>query len=305
VHFDIYVALGAFIVGIAVGLTGMGGGALMTPVLVLLFRVQPLAAVSSDLVASFIMKPVGGAIHLRRQTVHWGLVRWLCVGSVPSAFLGAVFLHMLGTGDAVQRIVQLALGAALLLAAGAIAVREVMLGRRTAAGLVEEDHRAVQPRRLATVAIGALGGFIVGVTSVGSGTLIVVLLLMVYPTLRTRDIVGTDLVQAIPLVGSAALGHVLFGSLQFALTTAVIAGSIPGVVIGAQISSRASGRFIRPVLVFVLLASSLKLLGASTATVGGVLAAVASAGAVWGIVRLNRRPATADQRTAARADQAA
>jgi uncharacterized membrane protein YfcA len=286
-HFDIYVVLGSFIVGIAVGLTGMGGGALMTPVLVLLFRVQPLAAVSSDLVASFVMKPVGAAIHLRRSTVHWGLVRWLCLGSVPAAFLGALFLHALGTSGSVQNVIQLALGAALLIAAAAIAVREVMLLRRAGDGPAEVGHRAIRPRPLPTIAVGALGGFIVGVTSVGSGTLIVVLLLMLYPTLRTRDIVGTDLVQAIPLVGSAALGHILFGNFQFGLTTAVVAGSIPGVFIGASISARATGRFIRPVLVFVLLASALKLLGVSTPVLGVTLVgSIAVAITIAAVVRI-------------------
>jgi uncharacterized protein len=273
--FDAPVMLGAFIVGIAVGLTGMGGGALMTPVLVLLFRVQPLAAVSSDLVASFVMKPLGGAIHLRRGTVHWDMVGWLCLGSVPCAFLGAVLLHALGRGQAIQNLIQVLLGLTLLVAAAALAVREAITRRRGHDEQSRLGRPAIRPRRLATVAVGALGGLIVGLTSVGSGTLIVVLLLWLYPGMRTRDIVGTDLVQAIPLVGSAALGHLLLGNVQLGLTSSLVIGSVPGVVLGAQISSQAGGRVIRPVLVLVLLASGLKLLGVGTVTLGVILLAVA------------------------------
>src|SRR5206468_2846331 len=115
-HVDLGVALAGFIVGFTVGLTGMGGGALMTPILVLLFKIQPLAAVSSDLVAAVIMKPVGGGVHVRRGTVNWSLVRWLAVGSVPSAFLGVFVLKSLGNGDRVQSRLKILLGVVLLMA---------------------------------------------------------------------------------------------------------------------------------------------------------------------------------------------
>ncbi len=275
--FDLPVVLGAFIVGIAVGLTGMGGGALMTPVLVLLFRVQPLAAVSSDLVASFVMKPLGGAIHLRRRTVHWDLVRWLCLGSVPSAFMGAVAIHALGRSHGVQNLVQVMLGCALVLAAAGLGFRELIIRRRRDEETADGPAPIIRARPAATVAVGVAGGFIVGLTSVGSGTLIVVLLLMLYPRMSTRDIVGTDLVQAIPLVGAAALGHLLFGSVQFGLTSSLVLGSVPGVVLGASISSRARNRLIRPALVVVLVASGLKLLEVSTAAVGVTVLALAVA----------------------------
>src|SRR6202049_4692452 len=126
VHFEIYVAVAGLIVGLAVGATGMGGGALMTPILVLLFRVQPLAAVSSDLVASLVMKPLGGLVHARRGTVHYRIVLWLLAGSVPSAFAGVLLLRALGRGHDVQSIVQLALGAALILAAGVVVLKSIV-----------------------------------------------------------------------------------------------------------------------------------------------------------------------------------
>src|ERR687896_2179788 len=120
---DALLAIAAFAIGIVVGLTGMGGGALMTPVLVLFFNIPPLTAVSSDLVASAIMKPVGSFVHLRRGTVHLGLVKWLCIGSIPGAFSGVLLARALGRGEEVQHFIRMALGAALLLAAAGLIVR--------------------------------------------------------------------------------------------------------------------------------------------------------------------------------------
>src|SRR4051794_2502500 len=127
---DPVMALAGFGVGIVVGLTGMGGGALMTPMLVLLFGVPPVAAVSSDLAASAVMKPFGGWVHARRGTVNWSLVGWLCVGSVPSAFLGVLLLRLVGTNDEVAHLIQLALGGALVLAAGGLVVKAYAARRR-------------------------------------------------------------------------------------------------------------------------------------------------------------------------------
>ena len=274
---DWTLALGALVVGVVVGLTGMGGGALMTPVLVLLFGIQPLAAVSSDLVASLVMKPVGGFVHLRRGTVHRELVVWLVLGSVPAAFAGVLVLRALGTGDGVQSAVKLALGIALLVAVTMMIVKAVFdERRRIALGPIDPDAKvAITVRPAATAAIGALGGLVVGMTSVGSGSLIIVALLLLYPTLKTNDLVGTDLVQAVPLVGAAALGHLIFGDFSFGLTASILIGSLPGVYVGARASAVAPNWIIRPAIAFVLLASALKLLDVPTATVGWVLLAVA------------------------------
>jgi uncharacterized protein len=276
-HVDLLVALAGLLVGFVVGLTGMGGGALMTPVLVLLFGIQPLAAVSSDLVASLVMKPVGGFVHLRRGTVHRELVVWLVLGSVPAAFAGVLVLRALGTGDGVQSAVKLALGIALLVAVTMMIVKAVFdERRRIALGPIDPDAAvAITVRPAATAAIGALGGLVVGMTSVGSGSLIIVALLLLYPTLKTNDLVGTDLVQAVPLVGAAALGHLIFGDFSFGLTTSILIGSLPGVYVGARASAVAPNWIIRPAIAFVLLASALKLLDVPTATVGWVLLAVA------------------------------
>ena len=285
---DPSVAAAGLFVGFTVGLTGMGGGALMTPLLVLAFKVQPLAAVSSDLVAAVVMKPVGGGVHLRRGTVNFGLVRWLVVGSVPAAFAGVLVLRALGDGAVVQARIKQVLGAALLLAATSIAAKgllQLRAARRAhgpdGAGPVPGDPFRVRP--LPTVLIGVVGGLVVGMTSVGSGSLMIVLLLLLYPMLRSSELVGTDLVQAIPLVASAAVGHLLFGDFKLDLTVSLLAGSIPGVYLGARLSSRANDAVIRPTLALVLVASGLKLLGVDTLHLGLLmLVLVLVAFSVWG-----------------------
>jgi uncharacterized protein len=279
-HVDAGLALAGLFVGFTVGLTGMGGGALMTPMLVLLFNVQPLAAVSSDLVASFVMKPVGGGVHLRRGTVNLRLVGWLCAGSVPSAFAGVLILRALGDEAELQDLLERLLGVALLVAATTI-VLKALLQRRSQAGTDGPvDVRDVMVRPGPTVAIGVLGGLVVGMTSVGSGSLMIVLLLVLYPRLTTSGLVGTDLVQAVPLVGSAALGHLLFGDFRLAVAGSLLIGAIPGVYAGAHLSSRAADHVVRPVLVTVLAASALRLLGVPAEAVGVLLIAAAATGIV-------------------------
>ena len=269
---DVALVLAGLLVGVVVGMTGMGGGALMTPVLVLFFGVPPLAAVSSDLVVSAVMKPVGGVVHLRRGTVDLRLVGLLCLGSVPTAFGGVLVSRALGTGAGVQEWTKAALGLALLLAAVGLIVRAyqgmVARGRRAAlrrAGLAPDSGALpAAPDRLrpvATVAVGALGGLVVGMTSVGSGSLIIVALLALYPRLSAAGLVGTDLVQAVPLVTSAAIGHLLFGDFRLDLTASLLVGCLPGVYLGARLSSRAPGGLVRRALALVLLASGLKMLG--------------------------------------------
>jgi uncharacterized membrane protein YfcA len=257
VSIDLPLALGGLISGFAVGLTGMGGGALMTPMLVLLFRVQPLAAVSSDLLTSFFMKPVGGVIHLRRGTVRRDIAIWLSIASVPSALLGVIAIRLAGT-DELDHLLRYAIGASLLASAGSMVLKARIDSVR---GLARpEESPAV--RRSATLLVGALGGFMVGLTSVGSGSLIIALLLILYPGLLSSHLVGTDIVQAVPLVGSAALGHLIFGDVKFALTASLLVGAIPGVFAGALLSSRTRPVIVRPALFVFLAASGLKLVQA-------------------------------------------
>jgi uncharacterized membrane protein YfcA len=289
---ELDIATAGLVVGFVIGLTGMGGGALMTPVLVLLFNVNPATAISSDVVASFFLKPVGGGVHVRRGTVNWRLVRWLALGSVPSAFAGAYVISRIGGPDVEDRIKTI-LGSVLLVAAMAMLVKTwVQTHRRTAAADAMMDPALIRP--LPTLTIGILGGFVVGMTSVGSGSLMIVCLMLMYPALSSREMVGTDLVQAIPLVASAAFGHLVFGHMELGLTGSVLLGALPGVFIGAHISSRASDKYIRPVLIGVLTISSLKLLGASDAVLlGAIVALVVALGTLFTLVRRRRQ---ADER---------
>jgi uncharacterized membrane protein YfcA len=279
---DILLVVAGLGVGTVVGLTGMGGGALMTPILVLFFGVPPLAAVSSDLVASAFMKPFGGLVHIRRRTVNWGLVGWLCLGSVPSAFSGVLVMRAIGGGTGVQHAVQLALGGALLLAVAGLAGKAFVGTRRAA------SSTPVHPKPLPTVILGAVAGLVVGMTSVGSGSMIVVVLLLLYPAMRANDLVGTDLVQAVPLVAAAAIGHALFGDLHLDLAAMLLVGAIPGVLIGARLSSRAPAGVIRSALAMALLASGLKLLGVSNVALVTALGTAIGLVAVVAAVRARR-----------------
>ena len=291
---DPAIAAAGLLVGIVVGLTGMGGGALMTPILVFFFGVSPLAAVSSDVVASLFMKPIGGVVHLRRGTVHLGLVKWLCVGSIPGAFLGVVLLRFLGEGGDLQEILLTALGVVLVLASLAMSLKAYLRllarERRRACGRTAAPERAlktVRVNRPATVLVGACGGLIVGMTSVGAGSLMIVSLLLLYPSIRAGQLVGTDLVQAVPLVASASLGHLLFGDFGLALTASVLVGAIPGVWLGARVSSHSPGSLVRRALILILLASGAKLLGATTGLVLVIVAGALIGGiAGWAGVRV-------------------
>jgi uncharacterized protein len=278
-----YVILGSAVVGLLVGLTGAGGGALMTPMLILLFNVKPAAAISSDLVAAVVMRPVGSLVHLHKGTVNMRLVSWMCLGSVPMAFLGAYLLHVLGGTSAQQQNVEYALGAALLAGTAAMLLRSWLDQRsgQQRTGAVAQ----LRVRPAVTVAIGAVGGIVVGMTSVGSGSLMIVLLLFAYPMISAGQLVGTDLTQAVPLTAAAALGALAFGHVQFGVTAAIIIGSVPAVLVGSLLSSRAPDRYIRPVITFVIFASGLKYVGMGTTTLGWTMGAVLLASAVFWTAR--------------------
>ncbi len=282
-HIDPYIVLGSAIVGLLVGMTGAGGGALMTPMLILLFGVKPSTAISSDLVAAFVMRPIGAGVHLRAGTVNLKLVRWMVLGSVPAAFLGAYLLHLMGHAKSAQTNIETALGVALLVGSGAMVLR-FFLDRRGGHRRIARVHEVV-PRPALTVGIGVVGGLIVGLTSVGSGSLMIILLLFVYPAIGANQLVGTDLTQAVPLTLAAALGALAFGHVEVGVTASLILGSVPAVLVGSMLSSSVPDRFVRPVIAFVIFASGLKYVGVGTTALGWILVTVLlGAGVGWLLV---------------------
>jgi uncharacterized membrane protein YfcA len=269
---DIAIGIGSAVIGLLVGLTGMGGGALMTPMLVLLFGISPSAAISSDLVAALFMKPAGVVMHWRRETIQWPIVRLLCYGSVPSAFAGTYAMHLLSNSKSSELALQRILGAALIIGALSIIARS-FFNKTQAVGLLGPS------RPVATVLIGVFGGFMVGLTSVGAGSLILVLLLTIYPQLKNQQLVGTDLTQALPLTFAATLGTLIFGHVTWAVTLPIILGSVPAVLIGSWFSSKEISNHLRPIIFAVVLLSGLKYVGLPIPALGvAALVAIGAAG---------------------------
>jgi uncharacterized protein len=259
----------SFFAGVLIGLTGVGGGSLVTPVLILLFGVSPLAAVSSDLVSSLVIKPFGGALHASRRRVDRSLLAWLCVGSVPAAFSGALLLSFIPNQDQVNGIVRVLVGITLGLSAIIFLTR--VFPRPAPADDAPPD--AIRVRPLPVVALGALAGLLVGLTSIGSGSVIMAGLLMMYPRMPVTRLVGTDVVHSIPMVGAATLGHLLYGQVHIAVAASLILGGIPGVLIGAYLTAKVSTTALRSTLGVLLVAVSLTLLQVPVAL---VLAATAA-----------------------------
>jgi uncharacterized membrane protein YfcA len=220
------------------------------------------------------------------------MVGFMALGSVPAAFLGSWLLHELDHTKSATANVERALGAALLLGAAAMLVRYVM--DRRAANPRTGTLATVRVRPAATVLIGAVGGLVVGLTSVGSGSLLIVMLMFLYPALAAKSLVGTDLVQAIPLTAAAALGALTFGHVMFPLTGAILVGAVPAVLIGSLLSSRVSDRWLRPAIFCVILASGLKYVGLGNVELAwavGLSVAVVAADLI--VVARKDRPARA------------
>jgi uncharacterized protein len=300
----------SFAVAVVVGLTGMGGGALMTPMLMFFFGVPPLAAVGSDLVVSAVTKPFGAFVHLRRRTADLRLAGWLCAGSVPAAFSGVFVTRIFGRGGSLQEVVATATGVVLIVAAAAIGAKAYSDGRRRRGAapleVTDEVQRDIVVRPILTILIGIITGLGVGMTSVGSGSLVIVALTAAYPRMAVRRLVGTDLAQAVPMVFAAAAAHLIAGDVRLGVTTALLIGGIPGVVAGSLLSSRAPSRLLRPVLAVILLASGLKLLNLPVAVIASTLAgAVTVATVAIGVFRTRTAADSGQQPRAAAAQQPA
>lgn len=252
--------IAGFLVGTLVGLTGVGGGALMTPILVLIFGMAPSAAVGTDLWFAAITKMVGGAVHGKKGTIDWQVLRRLFLGSVPAALLTLIWLH-LTQSDKLQSVLMIKLlGGVLILTSIASVFRPYFfsIGKRMRLGSPVEFKR-LQPAL--TVLGGALIGFLVTFTSIGAGALGAVILLYLYPLrMSPSSLVGTDIVHAIPLTVLAGLGHMLMGNVKFDMLGMLLVGSVPGIILGSLGSAHAPEKIVRTAISVVLVAVGVKML---------------------------------------------
>ena len=287
-----------FFVGIVVGLTGMGGGALMTPALIFLGVGEAAAVVTADLTAAAIYKTGGAVVHSREGSPNFSLAKWLIVGSVPMALLGPWIVHQIAGDEpeTLEKILLISIGFALLFAASTYALRLYINLRRTRSGVPNADPNP-KVRPLATLLVGALGGLLVGITSVGSGSVIMIALLMLYPGLSAVRLVGTDLVQAVPLVLAAAISNIAINGLDWSLLIPLVIGSLPGTILGSRIAPRVPQSIIRRGIVVVLTMSGVALLDKSGWAPLGVdethpmliagigIAMIALVPLIWGFLR--------------------
>lgn len=252
--------LAGFCVGVIVGTTGVGGGALMTPILVLLFGVAPAAAVGTDLWFASITKTAGGIVHHRQGGVDWQVLRRLAAGSLPAAACTLFWLHRAGVSQIRQGFILQMLGGVLLMTAVAMLFRtRIHAFGRSLRGNRPERFKRVQPAL--TVVAGAILGFLVTLTSVGAGALGTVMLLYLYPfRLTPARLVGTDIVHAIPLTLVAGLGHLAMGNVDLRLLAFLLLGSIPGVLLGSVLSNRAPQQLLRGAISVILVLVGSRLL---------------------------------------------
>jgi uncharacterized membrane protein YfcA len=247
-----------FFVGVVVGLTGMGGGALMTPALIFLGVGDAATVVTADLTAAAVYKTGGALVHRREGSPNMQLAKWLILGSVPMALLGPHLVDWFTDPADLDSTLKLCIGFALLLAAATYALRLYINLRRVRRGHEVDDNPRIRP--LPTLLVGALGGLLVGITSVGSGSGIMIALLMLYPGLAAVRLVGTDLVQAVPLVLAAAISNIALHGLDWSLLIPLVIGSVPGTLIGSKIAPRVPQSVIRRGIVIVLTMSGVALL---------------------------------------------
>lgn len=242
-------ALSGFVVGVLVGLTGVGGGSLMTPLLILLFGIHPATAVGTDLLYAAITKSGGAAIHGRNKTVDWQLTMRLAMGSVPAAITSLLLLNYLGlSGEATSRLISVALGIAIVLTA-------IALFFRTAVAAFAARRAVMSDRRTAvlTIITGAALGVLVSLSSVGAGAIGMTVLIILYPRLPTVTLVGSDIAHAVPLTLVAGIGHWILGTVNWLLIGSLLVGSLPGIVIGSHLSAYLPDRVLRPLLASIML----------------------------------------------------
>ena len=253
---DFHATIGGLIVGLFVGLSGVGGGSLMMPILVLMLGVSPLIAVGTDLAYSVPTKLVGAVVHQRQGTIHPKLVAVLCAGGIPGALLGLVSLASIKAHvnmDQLNLLLKHIIGVLLIVIAIAIVAAQIIAKNRAA------NWVPMRPKAPLIFAIGALVGFLVSVTSIGAGSITLTALALILPRLRLQYLVGSDVAFAAVIVPIAAAGHVSLGSINWALTGSLLLGSIPGVYVGSRLCALLPLPYLRPIMAGVLAFAGAKL----------------------------------------------
>ncbi len=256
---DSLYTLSGFIVGLIVGVTGVGGGSLMTPLLVMFFGVSPATAVGTDLLYASLTKTMGGWVHSRKGTVDWKVFGLLAMGSLPAAVVTIILLKYLALDEKTLRsLVTSVLSVALLATATALLLKDQIkrLARRKD-GTIYELHHKYLPA--ATITTGVVVGALVTISSIGAGVLGTVALLFLYPRMPSVKVVGTDIVHAVPLTALAGMGHMALGTVDMVLLGSLLLGSLPGIYIGSHLSSKVPEKVLRPVLAAMLLIIGLKM----------------------------------------------
>jgi uncharacterized protein len=255
---DPTIILFGFGIGLLVGMTGMGGASLMTPMLILIFGIQPVTAIGTDIFYAAVTKTVGGYKHQKLGTVHKGLVFWLAVGSVPAAIAGVWVIELLQQryGDDLDAVVLGMLGGTLVVVGVATLLRSLFL-----AGVIKERSAMHLYRRhiIAAIVTGLTTGFVIGLTSAGSGTLIAIALIAIF-RLTPQRVVGTDVFHAAILLWAAGIAHWIGGNIDFLLAGTILVGSVPGVILGTNLSVKAPQKLLRYALAVVLIASGTTLI---------------------------------------------
>jgi len=274
---DYRISLVGLLIGFLVGLTGMGGGSLLAPILILFFGIPPVWAVGTDIAYSTVTKALGSVIHIRQKNVNFKVALWLACGSVPATLLSVGLVQYIRKhyGAVVNGVILHALGFTLVLVAVMLVLKPFIMRYFDNKRLEKQKQEALSGeissterinrwekwyRPVVTAMVGAVVGFLVGLTSVGSGTLIIVSIAFLFPRLTSKELVGTDIFQAFMLLASGAIAYIIAGTINWPIVGMLLIGSLPGVYLGSKSSKFIPERFMRPVLATVLAISGLKLI---------------------------------------------
>jgi len=269
---DYRISFAGLLVGFLIGTTGMGGGSLLAPILIILFRIPPVWAVASDITYSTITKALGSVIHIRHKHVNFRVALWLACGSIPATLISVLLVQYVRKhyGTLINSIIIQAIGFVLILVAVLIFLKPYLMRwiERKRQEQIKQEALTQEPARqptkwahpLATAIVGAVVGFLVGLTSVGSGTLIIAAVAFLYPKLTPKELVGTDVFQAFLMLSAGFVGYLTSGGINWEIVGLLLIGSLPGVFIGSVLSKYIPNKYLNPALAVVLGLSGLKLI---------------------------------------------